>query len=106
MSRPKLSRQAACLVRALLARAGEGHERILLSDCQSTEWRSLTMEGERHELLFRVADPADHRLLATLTTRLEEAEFAIPGLIVADIASCGSLEHANCVAIEALTIRE
>lgn len=58
----------------------------------STPWASITFSGERH--LFRFAGPGPAPDLA-------EAEFQLPGHIVADIA-CRS--EAGQIAIEVLTI--
>jgi len=104
------SRAAAGLLRALLRRAGNHDDRILLNEILSTEWRSLTLEGERHFIVLRLTGEDAGAMCTSLTTGLEEAEFAIPGQIVADIALARPPFHAEdgsiSVAIEALTIEE
>ena len=45
-----MSPAASNLIRALIARAGVPRDRILLTDVQSTDWQSLTLTGERHQL--------------------------------------------------------
>jgi len=105
-----MSPAAAGLVRALLNRAGVDRNRILLSDFRSTDWRSLTFAGERHELQLRIPGPRAAAVAELLTRDLGEAEFTIPGHIVADIAVDGAMiEHADgavSLTIEALTVEE
>ena len=50
MNRIAMSSAASGLLRALIARSGIPRNRILLTDAQSTDWRSLTFTGERHLL--------------------------------------------------------
>lgn len=110
MTRVPMSRAASGLLRALLARAPGAADRILLSEVSSTDWRSLTLEGERHQFCLRISGDDPAALLARLRDGLEDAEFAIPGQIVADIA-VASIElprpgGAVELTIEALTIVE
>jgi hypothetical protein len=105
-----LSPAAAGLLRALIARAGIDRDRILLTEFRSTDWQSLTFVGERHEMELRVPGPGADELARLLTDGLDEAEFAIPGQIVADIG----LSHppsqngdgSVTLQLEALTIAE
>ena len=105
-----MSVAAAGLLRALLARAKISHDRILLTDFQSTEWQSLTFLGERLQFRFRIARPAADEIVRNLTYGLQQAEFSIPGHIVADIALVGEPEPNGdgsiSVELEALTIAE
>ena len=110
MMKLAMSPAAAGLLRALLGRAGVDRNRILLTDFRSTDWRSLTFTGERHRIDLRIPGPAAGAVAQLLTNGLGEAEFAIPGQIVADIAVEGAMvEHpdgAVSLRIEALTIEE
>ena len=110
MMKLALSPAAAGLLRALLSRAGVDRNRILLSDFRSTDWHSLTLAGERHRLHLRVPGPGAAAVAQRLTHDLREAEFSIPGQIVADIAVEGAMiEHADgavSLTIEALTVEE
>ena len=110
MNTLQLSPAATALLRALLARAGVDRDRILLTECRSTDWQSLTFVGERHRLAFRLVGAEAEHLLARFSGGLEEAEFAIRGQIVADIAVEGTPERTHdgsiLVAIEALTVAE
>ncbi|MEO8176256.1 MAG: hypothetical protein ABI626_06315 [Sphingomicrobium sp.] len=105
-----LSRAASGLLRALLQRSGDQCDRILLSEVLSVAWQSLTFVGERHRLRLRIRGPGARQLVGRLIDGLEEAEFAIPGQIVADIALAGApaRDHDGSfgLEIEALTVAE
>ena len=110
MNRLPMSRAAAGLLRALLARTGEGSDRILLTDLRSTDWQSLTFVGEQHQMSFSLPGPGADDLLERLTAGLEDAEFRLSGQVVADIAVAGPPVRAPdgsiSFTIEALTIAE
>ena len=110
MMKLAMSPAAAGLLRGLLSRAGVDRNRILLSEFRSTDWRSLTFAGERHRIDLRIPGPGADRVVEMLTRDLGEAEFAVPGQIVADICVDGAMiEHedgAISLTIEALTIEE
>jgi hypothetical protein len=110
MMRLALSDAGSGLLRALLTRGGVSRNRILLTEFRSADWQSLTFAGERHRIRFRVPGPDCGSIVARLTTGLEDAEFAIPGQIVADIALVGppwtAPDGSITVEIEALTIAE
>lgn len=110
MMKLAMSPAAASVLRALLNRAGVDRNRILLSDFRSTDWRSLTLTGERHRVDLRIPGPGAAVVAECLTHDLGEAEFSIPGQIVADIAVEGAMiEHpdgAISLTIEALTVEE
>ena len=105
-----LSPAATGLLRALIARAGINRNRILLTKLRSIDWQSLTFVGERHEIVLHVPNPDAGLLAARLIDGLVEAEFAIPGQIVADIfiKRPPSRHHDGSITlhIEALTIAE
>jgi len=108
MNRLAMSSAATGLLRALIARAGVPRDRILLSDVYSVDWRSLTFTGERHELELRIPGPEAMRVVERMCDGLEDAEFSIPGIIVADIALAGTPDVAPdgsaTIRIEALTV--
>lgn len=103
-----MSAAASALLRALVARAGVTRDRILLTDAQSVDWRSLTLEGERHQIHLRVSGPGASAIVRRMCSGLEDAEFSLPGVIVADIAVLGEtrpeLDGSISLTIEALTI--
>ena len=105
-----MSDAASGLLRALLARARVPRNRILLSDVRSIDWRSLTFGGERHLIRMRIAGRDSARAVARMCDGLEDAEFSIPGMIVADIAIAGvprrAFDGSTEIMIEALTIGE
>jgi hypothetical protein len=108
MIRVLMSKAAAGLLRALIARAGASREEILISDVQSVDWQSLTIVGERHELGLRIIGPHAGRRAHALCDGLAEAELEITGQIVADIAVVHGPSHCSdgsvALTIEALTV--
>ena len=110
MMKLAMSPAAAGLLRALLNRAGVDRNRILLTEYRSTDWHSLTFAGERHRIDLRIPGPGAPQVAELLTRDLADAEFAIPGQIVADITVDGAMvEHpdgAISLTIEALTVEE
>lgn len=105
-----MSRAAATLLRALVARAKVNENRILLSDVRSIDWQSLTFTGERHVISLRVLGPNAAAAVGRLTGGIEAADFPMRGQFVADIVVFGSPEtHADesiSITIEALTVAE
>jgi hypothetical protein len=104
-----MSRAAAALLRALIERTGVERDRILLSAAESTDWQSLTFTGERHRMLLHLVGPDAEMACARLTAGLEDAEFSLPGHLVADIRAQRRSAADDCpvtIAIEALTIAE
>ena len=108
VNRLPMSPAAAALLRCLIGRANVSRDRILLTDAASVDWRSLTFNGERHELGLRIAGPDSHLTMQRMCDGLEDAEFSIPGVIVADIAVAGAPVRApdgsTSIRIEALTV--
>jgi len=105
-----MSPAAAALLRVLSARAGIVRNRILLTDADSIDWQSLTFTGERHHIGLRIAGPDSRGAVRRMCAGLEDAEFSIPGLLVADIGVLGTPIEARGgsteLTIEALTISE
>jgi hypothetical protein len=103
-----MTRAASGLLRALLDRIGARSDRILLSDIHTVDWQSLTFIGERHVMTLRVPGPGAAAIVGDFTCGIEEAEFSIPGQIVADIALTGrpvrAIDGSVSLAIEALTV--
>ena len=110
MNRLAMSEAGGGLLRALITRSGAPRDRILLSDYRATDWQSLTFAGERHHVQLRIGGPDAETIVQRITDGIEDAEFALRGHVVADIAVAGSSEP-DCagsitVDIEALTIAE
>lgn len=110
MMKIPMSAAASGLLRALLARAAVQRDRILLTEFRSVDWQSLTFIGERHEIRLRIPAPGAGEIARRLSEGLSDAEFRIPGQIVADIAVVGDLSAGEDgsigIDIEALTIAE
>ena len=109
MNRIALSPAASALLRCLMGRANVPRDRILLTDAVSVDWRSLTFTGERHEFGLRVSGPDSPAAVGRMCDRLEDAEFSIPGVIVADIVVAGepilAQDGSTSINIEALTVQ-
>ena len=109
MSGPVLSPAAAGLLRGLIARSGASRSEVLLTEVRSTDWRSLTFDGERHEIGLRFVGPRAEQEADRILDGIADHEFAIPGTIVVDIAIVGRCvgltDRSVSLAIEALTIR-
>lgn len=110
MMKIAMSRTASKLLAALLDRAGDDRNRILLTELRSVDWQSLTFVGERHCIELRIAGEDCAGIAERLTSGIAEVDFKIPGQIVADIAVAGEPRRQPdgglAVAIEALTIAE
>lgn len=106
----RMSRPATGLFRGLLARAGEDRDRILLMEWKSLDWQSLTFVGERHKIRLRITGPDSALVARRLTGGIGEADFPVPGQIVADmlVASQPRREPdgSHTLVLEALTIEE
>ena len=105
-----MSAAASGLLRALIARSGAPRDRILLTNLRSVDWQSLTFVGERHEISLRITGPHSEAVARRLTHGLENADFVIPGQMVADVAVATGPERtgdgSTQLTIEALTIAE
>ena len=110
MMKLAMSPAAAGLLRALISRAGVDRDRILLTDFRSIDWQSLTFVGERHEIELRLAGQDSESVAARLTDGITDAEFSIPGQILADIGLASPPSHnadgSVTLHLEALTIAE
>jgi hypothetical protein len=108
--RPAMSPAASSLCRALARRAAIAADRLLLVDWVSVDWQSLTFVGERHVAQLRVLGPNAAATVDRLLHDLDEAEFALPGHVLADIALTAAPEAADdgsvMISVEALTIAE
>jgi hypothetical protein len=110
MNRIAMSAAASGLLRALVGRARVPRDRILLTNIRSVDWQSLTFTGERHQIEIRVPGPNSGEIVERMCVRLEDAEFSIPGVLVADIGVKGearlALDGSTSLSIEALTITD
>jgi hypothetical protein len=108
MMKIAMSPAASALLRALISRASVERHRILLSDSHSTDWQSMTFTGERHHFSLRIVRADSTEVAERLCAGLENAEFSIPGMLVADIGVVEpprlAPDGATEVIIEALTI--
>ena len=105
-----MSQAATGLLRALIRQAAVPRDRILLTQWRSVDWQSLTFVGERHIISLRILGPDPEAPVERLTSGLEDADFVIPGQIVADIAVVGEPELGSdgsiALNLEALTVAD
>ena len=109
MMRLPMSNAAAGMFRALLTRSGAPRDRILLINVESRDWQSFTFTGERHVFDLRLIGPDAATVALRLCDGIEDAEFAIPGHIVAEISATPTPDRGDGsihLSIEALTIRD
>lgn len=109
MSGPVLSLAAGGLLRGLIARSGASRRDVMLTEVRSIDWRSLTFDGERHEIGLRFTGRNAALEADRMLDGVEDHEFTIPGTIVVDLAVAGRCagltDGCVSIAIEALTIR-
>lgn len=107
MMRLTMSRTAAALLRALLARADAPAGALRLVAYQVSEWRALTLDGERHIYRLLLDGDADLEIGMRLLDGLEEHEFDLGNNFVAEIVGKrGAVATGNATTflIEALTV--
>ena len=108
MNRIAMSPAASALLRCLIARARCPRDRILLTDVCSVDWRSLTFTGERHQFELRITGRDSALAVERMCHGLADAEFSIPGVIVADVdaaaAPARGPDGSTIIRIEALTV--
>jgi len=73
MMRIPMSKAASALFRAILARGEVARDRILLSAYRSTDWQSLTLIGECHQLGFRIPAPEAEAVALRISEGIEDA---------------------------------
>lgn len=95
---------AACaaLLAALRLKAGAR----FAADARSLPWRCAELAGERHRLTLRFTGDRTGESVDRLVGGIADHEFALPGLLVADISVGDLVEHDKgiSVALEALTL--
>ncbi len=80
---------------------------VLLMRSEVSPWASMTFSGARHSFDLLFDDPDFERAASRLETTLGEAEFDLPGALVADLAvsrPCKAQGGASCLRVEALTV--
>lgn len=95
---------AACAV--LLAALGSKAGARFAVDARSLPWRCAELAGERHRLTLRFTGCSTRESVDRLVEGIGEHEFALPDLLVADIAVGDLIENdtGTSVLLEALTL--
>lgn len=77
-------------------------------EATSEPWHGGIFSGERHLVTLRFEGSAAVASARRLLNRLEDHEFSLPGVIVADIGLAGAFARRGCrsLTIEALVIDE
>ena len=81
---------------------------FVLEELRSRRWASVTFQGARHELAFRLegegAEEAARRFLSGLKAR----DFRLPGHLLADVSLVAQERRPGCarIRLEALTVEE
>lgn len=108
MTAPVLSAAAGALLRGLFAKSGASRSDVVLTEVRSVDWRSLTFDGERHEIAMRFTGTDAREEADRMVEGIEDHHFSIGRAIVADInvvGRCTGLDdNSVSIAIEALTI--
>ena len=84
MPRPQRRDCHGRLVSMLLDHAGHGAS---IADARLVPWHSATFVGARHEVDLRLDGPDAADRAGRMAERLKEAEFSLPGHIVADLTA-------------------
>lgn len=102
------------MIETRIACPAEGLRRALLKRCGGIEfvatrmerWASVTFTGGRHELICRIAGADCLASASRFCAGIGEAEFELPGHIVADIAVTSLLadDRDAWITLEALTV--
>lgn len=95
----------ARLVRQLLKMAGEGSK---VEASSGRRWSSATFSGVRHSVSIKLFGPYAHQRANEFAGQLAEAEFRLPGHIVADICLDGQKlsEDAAWLDVAVLTVED
>lgn len=95
----------ALLLRALAKHVGGAAK---VAAAHSEAWASATFRGVRHRIALHIAGDDAPAAAERLSHDLADAEFRLPGHLVADLAVTGREDTAAGVAlaVEALTVEE
>jgi hypothetical protein len=97
-------------LRALRANFANFRGAFRIEEVASTPWASVTFSGARHRVALILEGEAAAAAADTFLAGMEDAEFDLPGHILADIALAGleRRDEGNCVrlTLEALTVED
>ena len=108
MNRIAMSPAASALLRRLIGRAGVPRDRILLTDVPIGRLAVADLHRRAAPVRAARSGPRLAQIVERMCEGLEDAEFSIPGIIVADIgpadAPARALDGSTSITIEALTV--
>ena len=104
---PPLTDAATALIRAVRVHfvhfAG-----FVLEEIRSRRWASVTFQGARHELAFRLEGEGAEDAAARFLSGLDARAFALRGHLLADLSLVAEERRPGCarIRLEALTVEE
>jgi hypothetical protein len=98
---------ATALLKAIRVLIGDA-ARFVLEELHSRAWASVTFNGARHELAFRLEGVGAGEAAGRLLSGLAAAELPLPGHVVADIALLSEERRPDraTIRLEALTVED
>ena len=105
---PGALNDATCAVLRAIRTALDGCAGLVVEDICSRSWASVTFSGARHELTLRLEGEGAESIAESFLAGLDDAEFALGGHIMADIALAWQERRPGCVrlGLEALTVED
>jgi hypothetical protein len=104
---PPLTDPTSALLRAIRLNL-HGFSGLVVEEITSRSWASVTFNGARHELAFRLEGPGAEQAADRFLANLDVAEFELRGHVLADIVLVSEDRRPGCVRIglEALTVED
>jgi hypothetical protein len=80
----------------------------VLDEIRSRRWASLTFQGARHELAFRLEGEGAEAAATHFLSRLEARNFALRGHLLADVSLVAQEQRPGFarIRLDALTVEE
>jgi hypothetical protein len=106
--RPLVNDAATALIRAVRGRFSDPGLAFSLEELRSRGWASVTFNGARHELAFRLDGDGAEDAAGHFLSEMDAAEFNLRGHLLADLALVSEERRPGQVRIslEALTVED
>jgi hypothetical protein len=107
MPAPPLSDAATVLLRAVRAQFVHAAG-FVLEELRSRRWASVTFQGARHELAFRLEGEGAEEAAGRFLSGLDVRHFPLRGHLLADVSVVTEERRPGCarIRLEALTVEE